>query len=1089
MDWNGLNGSVICGIIIEMSICFSDSLMMLKMNNVALLRKVQSRLVWGGGDSLIKLGDSDKVLSHGVLGFVSSLYINKKLQPRSKKFNLTKLASLVISTFGFSSSFAIDITHELYQPGEYSDVNVSITSPVDIDAIKPLFDSSNSSLSQSIILNGKTNVIANGSAIIGLRVLDQRSSSNNYRISLIANDNVTMTLKGSKGVFGMVNGANYGFGSPDATYNQGKIEINGALNLSVYSDTRAGGVIAGSWFGNTGAGSTTGNIKFGRIGSANAIDISGGQRDSMYGSDDDKMVGILGYSTMSSEKALIKALGSTSISVDTRKSSMRTDVNRGTFGVYAASNSDIIFEDATGTLSIDMTSSSDNRRRLDAISSGLYDFVSGGNSSITVKQKNTDISFGTAVMAIGISSYADSKIDLDTDLTIKGTDVNSMTGLLASHFYAEPTQPGPYFYVGGKIALKGGYTFSLPEGAVPSESRWKAVSVNAFKENEGKKAHVTVDGTGSISQINGGIYAIHGGLADITLDGANSFIQGHIDQRDSLMDGSQALDSSTCGKINLTLKNGATWINTDYLLADTSTFGDGFSTADTVTMAGGTIDMSSAKVEGWQRSAYQKIILNSLKADSVGTRHGHMVFDMNLAEEVNTSATEDHFKANADQLIVKGSAKGNYSAAINFVNSSVPIDPSKKYSENWLIHQGLGSDMTVTNLAGGNTFYGSGMLTVWSLVFVPAGMQGQLDDDAIRGQLTNVGSGEGYWHLVRTDEPVPPVTPPVTPPLPPEVNDNMTIGTSAGQALAYLADLEDLRTRLGEVRYGSQDGAWVKAFSKKDTVKTSFKQDAYGINLGADVLVNCSEESAWLLGGAFRYGKAEQDGLGNDSVTGQLEEYSFKAYAAWMKDNGAYADFVAQTGRYEQELNGADNTGLGTSRANFSTYGYGLSAEVGHMLTIDDPVDDRRWYNHWFIEPQLQLAYFHVQGQDYKTSTGLAVSQGNADFLTGRAGLVLGKKFNYGTIDDLDRRYFQVALLGGVKHEFLGGDQTISYTGVDGAKASVRAGDIDGTRFYYGVNCDWQVTDNFRLYAQASREEGDRYTKDYDISVGGKLLF
>ena len=1043
----------------------------------------------GGGDSLIKLGDSDKVLSHGVLGFVSSLYINKKLQPRSKKFNLTKLASLVISTFGFSSSFAIDITHELYQPGEYSDVNVSITSPVDIDAIKPLFDSSNSSLSQSIILNGKTNVIANGSAIIGLRVLDQRSSSNNYRISLIANDNVTMTLKGSKGVFGMVNGANYGFGSPDATYNQGKIEINGALNLSVYSDTRAGGVIAGSWFGNTGAGSTTGNIKFGRIGSANAIDISGGQRDSMYGSDDDKMVGILGYSTMSSEKALIKALGSTSISVDTRKSSMRTDVNRGTFGVYAASNSDIIFEDATGTLSIDMTSSSDNRRRLDAISSGLYDFVSGGNSSITVKQKNTDISFGTAVMAIGISSYADSKIDLDTDLTIKGTDVNSMTGLLASHFYAEPTQPGPYFYVGGKIALKGGYTFSLPEGAVPSESRWKAVSVNAFKENEGKKAHVTVDGTGSISQINGGIYAIHGGLADITLDGANSFIQGHIDQRDSLMDGSQALDSSTCGKINLTLKNGATWINTDYLLADTSTFGDGFSTADTVTMAGGTIDMSSAKVEGWQRSAYQKIILNSLKADSVGTRHGHMVFDMNLAEEVNTSATEDHFKANADQLIVKGSAKGNYSAAINFVNSSVPIDPSKKYSENWLIHQGLGSDMTVTNLAGGNTFYGSGMLTVWSLVFVPAGMQGQLDDDAIRGQLTNVGSGEGYWHLVRTDEPVPPVTPPVTPPLPPEVNDNMTIGTSAGQALAYLADLEDLRTRLGEVRYGSQDGAWVKAFSKKDTVKTSFKQDAYGINLGADVLVNCSEESAWLLGGAFRYGKAEQDGLGNDSVTGQLEEYSFKAYAAWMKDNGAYADFVAQTGRYEQELNGADNTGLGTSRANFSTYGYGLSAEVGHMLTIDDPVDDRRWYNHWFIEPQLQLAYFHVQGQDYKTSTGLAVSQGNADFLTGRAGLVLGKKFNYGTIDDLDRRYFQVALLGGVKHEFLGGDQTISYTGVDGAKASVRAGDIDGTRFYYGVNCDWQVTENFRLYAQANREEGDRYTKDYDISIGGKLLF
>lgn len=998
-----------------------------------------------------------------------------------KHFRLNRLAALILSVFS-CSTYAIDITRELVDPGEYSDVNINITSASDIDAIKPLIDSSNPSLTQSIILNGKTNATANGSAIIGLRVLDQNSGSNNYRISLIANDDVTMTLKGSKGVFGMVNGANYGFGSPDSTYNQGKIEINGALNLSVYGETRAGGVIAGSWFGNTGAGSTTGNIRFGRTSSVNVIDISGGHRDSLNGADDDKMVGILGYSTMSSEKAVIKALGSTRISVDTRKSSMRTDVNRGTFGVYAASNSDISFEDATGTLSIDMTSSDEHRRRLDAISSGLYDVVYGGNSTVTVKQKNTSIHFGTAAMVVGISSFAHSNIDLDTDLSITGTDVKSMTGLLATH-YVNTSYTGGYANAGGKIRLNGGYSFFIPEGSVPSDSRWQAISVNAYRENAAQKAHITVDGTSSISQINGGIYAIHGGLADITLDGANSYIQGHVDQRLWHDDASQDLDSSTCGQINLTLKNGATWINTDYL--NGSSFGDGFSTANTITMAGGTIDMSSARVAGWQRSAYQKIILNSLKADSAYTHHGHMAFDMNLAEEVNESEAQDHLKKNTDQLIIKGAAKGNYSAVINFVNSSVPIDPSKKYSENWLIHQGLGSDMTVTNFSGGNTFYGSGMLSLWALVFVPEGKQDQLDDDAIRGQLTNTGVGEGYWHLIRTDTPVHQATPS----LPPEVNDNITIGTSTGQALAYLADLENLRTRLGEVRYGSQDGAWVKVFSKKDTVKTSFKQNAYGFNIGADRLVNCNEDNAWLVGGAFRYGKGEQDGLVNASVTGKLDEYSVKAYAAWMKDNGAYADFVAQTGRYEQEINGTDNTGLKVSHASYSTYGYGLSMEVGHMLSFRETVDDRQWYNHFFLEPQLQLAYFHVQGKDYKTSTGMAVSQGNADFLTGRAGVVLGKKFNYGTIDDLDRRYVQAALIGGVKHEFLGGHQTISYTGIDGAKASVRAEDIDGTRFYYGVNFDWQATEKLRFYAQASREEGKNYTKDFDINVGAKLLF
>ena len=247
--------------------------------------------------------------------------------------------------------------------------------------------------------------------------------------------------------------------------------------------------------------------------------------------------------------------------------------------------------------------------------------------------------------------------------------------------------------------------------------------------------------------------------------------------------------------------------------------------------------------------------------------------------------------------------------------------------------------------------------------------------------------------------------------------------------------------------------------------------------------------SSWLVGAAFRYSKADQEGLATGSLTGKLDEYSAKAYASWMSRSGSYADFVAQVGRYDQELKGLDNTGLGSSHADYKNWGYGASVEVGHMFTLGDSVDDRQWYNHFFIEPQVQLSYFHVNGEDYKTSTGLAVSQGNAEFLTGRAGVVLGKKFNYGTVDELDRRYFQVGLIGGVKHEFLGGDQTITYRGVEGDSVKVHADDIDGTRFYYGVNFDWQVAENFRIYAQVDREEGDNYTKDYDVSVGAKWLF
>ena len=504
-------------------------------------------------------------------------------------------------------------------------------------------------------------------------------------------------------------------------------------------------------------------------------------------------------------------------------------------------------------------------------------------------------------------------------------------------------------------------------------------------------------------------------------------------------------------------------------------------------MTNSTLDFSSWKPIASALDSSSSEVYRSLKTGSWGGNNNTLKMKIDLGEE-------DMENVFTDQFIISADATGSHIVDINIEGSE--LVPEKLHSINWLISQGEGSNMTITNRNGSNTFSGRGMVSVWSLGFVRTGEETLLDTDEGRQQISSQtnGKGTGKWYLVKAEHSQPDPDPnPNPPPLPPEVNDNITIGTSSGQAEAYQADMEDLRKRTGEVRYGAQDGGWISVFGKKDSVKASgtagFKQEIYGLNIGVDRLVHADEDSAWLLGGAFRYSDADQKGLGSGYTTGTLQEYSGKLYATWMHDKGSYADFVLQAGRYVQELEGFDNTGMDKSKADYGTWGFGASVEVGHMFSLGGGVDDRRWFNHWFVEPQLQLSYFLAKGADYTTSTGLKVDQGNADFLTGRAGFVFGKKFNYGTIDDLDRRYFQVALLGGVKHEFLGGDQTISYTGVDGAKASVRAGDIDGTRFYYGVNCDWQVTDNFRLYAQASREEGDRYTKDYDISIGGKLLF
>lgn len=433
-------------------------------------------------------------------------------------------------------------------------------------------------------------------------------------------------------------------------------------------------------------------------------------------------------------------------------------------------------------------------------------------------------------------------------------------------------------------------------------------------------------------------------------------------------------------------------------------------------------------------------------------------------------------------ILEMNKAEGTIQVSFDSIKHS---EADQSFSNSYFAHQKEGT-LTINGYRGQVSARGS--TQAWQIAYLTLDQANDLHAgllDPVQNPVNQSDGNEGYWYLVRPSEQSETVTP--------EITDNVTIGTSSSQAFAYMADLEDLRKRLGEVRYGAQAGAWVKAFAKKDNVSASgnrgFEQDVYGINVGLDTLVGTSESASWLVGGAFRYARADQEGIGIDSTSGDLDEYSIKAYATWMHEKGSYADFVLQAGRYEQELNGLDNTGTGASHADYGTWGFGASIEIGHTFSLADDVDDRRWFNHFFIEPQLELSYFHARGADYSTSTGLKVSQENTDFLTGRAGLVLGKKFNYGTEDELDRRYFQLAVIGGVKHEFLGGDQTIRYTDVDGAQASVHADDIDGTRFYYGLNFDWQVSDSFRLYAQFDREEGDHYTKEYDVSVGAKWSF
>ena len=288
----------------------------------------------------------------------------------------------------------------------------------------------------------------------------------------------------------------------------------------------------------------------------------------------------------------------------------------------------------------------------------------------------------------------------------------------------------------------------------------------------------------------------------------------------------------------------------------------------------------------------------------------------------------------------------------------------------------------------------------------------------------------------------------------------------------YMGQLSDLRERLGEIRHGNgKDGLWVRGFTEENRLSglagIDFSQNFYGTSFGYDHLVEQDENNKWLFGVRGQLTKADQriDGLHDGS--GDSRSYGLAAYATWQHGDGWYADTVLSWDWYDQNLKTRMLDGTRV-HGSYNTYGGGISQEFGRMFRFDDG---------FFVEPQLQLSWYWMKGTDFTTSNGMKVEQDDAYALTGRAGLVLGKKW------DLDEgRYFQPYIKGGVNHEFAG-DQKVLVNGIEFSD------DLRGTRGYYGAGFDLQFASNARLYAEFEREDGQKASTPWSVSAGLRVEF
>ena len=275
-----------------------------------------------------------------------------------------------------------------------------------------------------------------------------------------------------------------------------------------------------------------------------------------------------------------------------------------------------------------------------------------------------------------------------------------------------------------------------------------------------------------------------------------------------------------------------------------------------------------------------------------------------------------------------------------------------------------------------------------------------------------------------------------------------------------------LSQRLGDLRADlGKSGAWARVYGgeSKITDGVDVKLQTTSVQVGADTTV----AGNWIVGGAFTYTNLDAD-ISNG--TGDSDSYSLAAYATGFFDCGGYVDVIGRVGRLSTDISASTlSASGGVLDGSYDNTAFGLSAEVGYHWKLTDT---------FYAEPQVELAYGYVLGDDFSASNGAKVSQDDFQSLVGRFGARVGANFaqNKGSL----------YLHASVNHDFLG---DVDGTARAGARTESLDGDLGGTWVSYGIGAQFNTDADLNFYGTLERSHGNDYTDSYRYSVGMRYVF
>ncbi|MGB7801785.1 autotransporter outer membrane beta-barrel domain-containing protein [Buttiauxella sp.] len=329
---------------------------------------------------------------------------------------------------------------------------------------------------------------------------------------------------------------------------------------------------------------------------------------------------------------------------------------------------------------------------------------------------------------------------------------------------------------------------------------------------------------------------------------------------------------------------------------------------------------------------------------------------------------------------------------------------------------------------------------------------------------------------VPDDTPVPDV--PDDTPVPDVPDDNIpdnivpvltpTASTAIGMfntlPTVWNGELATLRTRMGEVREGNQQGdAWVRLLGNQYDVTATqnigYEQTQSGISVGVDAIRET--QYGQFIGGIFT-GYSYSDVDFDNSSTGSVDSFFIGGYATWLLNSGWFVDAVAKANNFSSSADARMSDGTYTT-GSYSTPGFGLSLEVGRQFTFE---------NGWFVEPSVLASALWIKGESYEYDNGLEAKSSQITSKQLALNGVVGKS---------------VTLENGVKlqpwirvgmYQELADNNDVSINGNDFTN------DMSGTRGEYGVGISAQITPALQVYTDARYSKGSNIESPWGANLG-----